>query len=1015
MVFIVILAASFTLLYPSLLFSKVPTTADILQFISYPWGASQTILRPQNSFSSDPITQYYVFFSFAREMFQSSELPLWNPYIYAGAPFLANPQSVVFYPYSLFIYLLPLNAGITLLLISNLVTAGFGMYLLLRRGFAFMLTPSLIGAFSWMFSGSMIGFLYYPNSYVLAWLPLMLFFTDRLVITARFSYCSILAFVFSFSVLGGHPDVTGVVVLVAVAYFLIQVIAEYWNERSFSLFFRKVGLFVIAVLLGIGIASIQLLPCLEYMQLSYRFFSYEKGAASGHTWAMGSITPLRYILTLLYPNTFTSSLFNYNYARVWVARTYAGYSGIIALALIPLGMRYGKRDRRVIFFLAILLLSLWYAFAWPAKPNFIYHLPVLQYIESTDFLYLASFSCAALGSFSLNTLLLNRRDLSKSISKALLLDLISFFALSGLLIVHLVTDQGLRNMIDTSPSAILPLKVFAPLGFERYLSLFMVEVVFSLFVLTASMCVLYLLLRARTTTLRTTMLQSFLIILVLSNLMFYATPFNSQSEPSFAYPRTNLIDFISNTRIAQLTLNSPQLALNSPMFFRIQSVAGYDNFLPLSYAQLVSEDKAFETNVGGVTDIYATKSPLFNLLGVKYFVVSPNSELSEGYDDLTLGVSSLASSRVIAELHAGTVIGQTFTASHMNLTKISVALATGGRVYTRESGFTFIYVRKGVNGPVLYTSQANNAEIRKDFWMNFTFPAIKGSQGKEFSFWLTSNSSVGQGLFPWYHPINQNPGTYLFVNSTAVAGSLVFKTYYRAGTPTNLTLVYSGEDGKVYRNNLAYPRAFMVYRYVHLSDDTEIVKLLNSPDFDSRNIVVLTEEVEAFSGEGTASDSAFVNITDYRPNRVSIEVSTSSAGILLLTDQYYPGWQAFVNDKETKIYQADCAFRAVVIPAGDSTVTFIYNPKSFVAGASITPASLIFSIIFLAFFKYRSVRTVQKEYSRAYRRNMTLGATNWGTHRSMSTTLRPPLAESSLNWTTPHKNCKRNGSNEKLS
>jgi len=973
MVFVATLLVSMIPLCASLLWSKAPE-ADILQFFSYPWGAYQTIPRPQNSFSSDGISFYYVFFSFARDMIRSGELPLWNPYMYAGAPFLANPQSAVFYPYSVFVYLLPLNTGITLLFIANLVTAGFGMYLLLRRGFGFTLFASLFGGFSWMFSGSVMGFLHYSNSNVLAWLPLILFFADRLASTGRARYLFYFAFSFSASILGGHAEVTGVVGLVAVAYFLTLALAQYRKERSLSALFERNGMLILACLLGIALASIQLLPSVEYAQLSYRLFLYGKARALGTSFAFASTIDLRDIPTLLYPDVFASPLFNYYYMykSAWLGRTYAAYAGIIAIALAPLGFRYRGKDVRTIFFLCALGVSLWYVFQWPLKPKLIYLLPLLENVGAPNLMYIVCFCFVVLGSFSLNTLLSLRSAAIINIRRLLVSDLICFVAATGVLMIQIANDNALRSMIESSPSAILPLKVFSPLSFENYLSFLSIEVVLSLSILTGGIVVLHLLIRRDTARLPRFMLQCLLIFLVLSNLLFYAIPFNSQADYSLAYPPTRMTDFISNSvggyRIAPL---QQELALNSPTQFRIQSVTGYDTLTPVTYGQLAAES-LFAAHSGGVTNVKGIKSTVLDVLGAKFFVVDPNSELPEGYDDLTLGASSLASSQVLAELHSGTSIGQCFIASDGNLTKISVAVATGGRVYTRSSGSTSSLVREGVEGAVLYSDELDNAKIRGDTWLNFTFPTVEDSQGKEFCFWLTSNSTVGQGLFPWYYPINQNPGTELFVNGTSAVGSLVYQTYYRVGTPTNLTLVYSGEDGKVYRNNLAYPRAFMVYQYVQLSDDTEIVKLLNSPDFDSRNIVILKERLEPFVADSRAASQGLANITEYTPNRVTIKVSTPSAGFLLLTDQYYPGWQAFVNNKETKIFQADYAFRAILIPPGESTVTFLYHPESFVEGASITAVALVCSMLFLA-FKYHSERAAPKRDSSLGRRSISSG------------------------------------------
>lgn len=66
----------------------------------------------------------------------------------------------------------------------------------------------------------------------------------------------------------------------------------------------------------------------------------------------------------------------------------------------------------------------------------------------------------------------------------------------------------------------------------------------------------------------------------------------------------------------------------------------------------------------------------------------------------------------------------------------------------------------------------------------------------------------------------------------------------------------------------------------------------------------------------------------------------------MLTDTYYPGWKAYINNKEEPILLADGIFRAVVVPHGKSVVDFIFQSKSFKIGSIISLSSL-FLILFL--------------------------------------------------------------------
>ena len=67
----------------------------------------------------------------------------------------------------------------------------------------------------------------------------------------------------------------------------------------------------------------------------------------------------------------------------------------------------------------------------------------------------------------------------------------------------------------------------------------------------------------------------------------------------------------------------------------------------------------------------------------------------------------------------------------------------------------------------------------------------------------------------------------------------------------------------------------------------------------------------------------------------------------MLLDSYYPGWRAYVDGKQAEILRANYAFRAVRVPAGKHRVEFVYRPRSFYAGLSVTSVALLIGIVAL--------------------------------------------------------------------
>ncbi|KKR87222.1 MAG: hypothetical protein UU34_C0006G0041 [Candidatus Curtissbacteria bacterium GW2011_GWA1_41_11] len=137
---------------------------------------------------------------------------------------------------------------------------------------------------------------------------------------------------------------------------------------------------------------------------------------------------------------------------------------------------------------------------------------------------------------------------------------------------------------------------------------------------------------------------------------------------------------------------------------------------------------------------------------------------------------------------------------------------------------------------------------------------------------------------------------------------------------------YSDEQYEVYRNEGALPRAYFVPSFMTGSNDQELLDLLFSESTDLHHTVILEETPEEFVSAGNGQELfERVRITRFTPNEINIDVETNTSGLLVLTDPYYPGWSAYVNGKSTKIYRANFALRAIVVPMGVTQVRFRYD------------------------------------------------------------------------------------------
>ncbi len=177
-------------------------------------------------------------------------------------------------------------------------------------------------------------------------------------------------------------------------------------------------------------------------------------------------------------------------------------------------------------------------------------------------------------------------------------------------------------------------------------------------------------------------------------------------------------------------------------------------------------------------------------------------------------------------------------------------------------------------------------------------------------------------------------------------GNNVWAFPYWEYPKNTFSLIYSDDKYQVYKNNGAYPRAFLVNKYKTENDSQKTLDAMFADNFDPRKEIVLSKNPKIPTVLNFKGDAS---IFKYAPNQVIVRTSANSNSLLFLSDAYYSGWKAYVDNKESEIYLADNAFRAVSVPAGNHIVTFTYSPLSLKAGILGAGLGIVLSLFFGAY------------------------------------------------------------------
>jgi len=145
----------------------------------------------------------------------------------------------------------------------------------------------------------------------------------------------------------------------------------------------------------------------------------------------------------------------------------------------------------------------------------------------------------------------------------------------------------------------------------------------------------------------------------------------------------------------------------------------------------------------------------------------------------------------------------------------------------------------------------------------------------------------------------------------------------------------------IYKNNRALERGFVLYHIRQIKNYNEAVELMKEKPFIYKNTALIEGELPQNIKLGKIGQSK-VSFIDYRANYIKIKVETTEDGVFILSDAYYPGWKAYVDQERVKIYPAFGALRAVFLSKGKHDLIFCYRPWTFYLGAIVTFLSLVF-------------------------------------------------------------------------
>lgn len=600
---------------PFFLDGKVFLAADVL-YSYYPWKSlASPGFHPHNELISDPVLLYYPE-TYNRGLKQNG-INLWNPAIFAGVP---AHQSVSmgypgrYYPLKILSHrLLPAPTATTLMLFFHVFMMACTMYIYLRQ-IGINRRASFFGSVAYMFNGcAMVWLEFESRVYVSAWLPLILWCLERLLMTKNPGFGFAAALSLGLLILSSHPQLTLYAVLLLTAYFIFLLLRAANGPEKRNAIFTILSGAVLTLAVGIMSAAVELMPLAELTSESNRLSRVLSFEDLFNTTAR---FPWRHFATLLFPDLFGNPAYGIDTIEKLPAQYYMNYAelsiymGVPALFALTASL-IGPMSGFGLFFAgtaALIVTMITGTFTYYPLFKFI---PGMANIAPTRLIFLLMFSASVMAGIGMNQIL----KTEKSRTRALL----AIWTIAALIVSAAVFIATIRGFKMPAPADRGPISgIYRPL-----LMLYGTFIIFTILLLSGKRKNL------------SNALFAVLTLLLSYDLISYGRTFNTIVDPSVIYRKTAAIDYLLSKpgpfRVVQDS--GKALQVNTLASFGLEEIGGYASLYPARTHQLLSYIRFGLLSFGGFgfdrwVHFEDFSSKFFDLMNVRYVLTAPGTKLN---------------------------------------------------------------------------------------------------------------------------------------------------------------------------------------------------------------------------------------------------------------------------------------------------------------------------------------------------------------------------------------------------
>jgi len=529
----------------------------------------RVIYSGQTLFGSDFVLYFYSVKKFVREyVLTNGTLPLWNPFQFSGTPFISNIQASMFYPMGLLFYVMPTETAYVWTVVIHCIFGSIFMYLFART-LSTNRAGSLLAAVIFTFNGYFMAHLYaghlsFVQTYI--WIPLIFFFVLQFINTLQCKQAVLAGLCLGIQILGGFPQIAFYTILATVAFGFFRM-AMALRVKAVSMVKQTgIGLAVILAV-GFSLAAIQLLPTLQFTELSGR------AGGVGYWFAtLDSLHPKQFV-SFFIPDFFGNASDGTYWLspKDWHFWETCGYVGILGLSLlfVPAPHKSSSLRNTRFFFVGVVVASLFLALGKynPIYP-LIYKFPGFHSFRiPAQILFLFVFGTSVLSAIGLHRLEESCSKLPKGLVLFLAVGCLGFLFL--LVVIHKSTYSFFYALfrafgeqpVDSATVQEIPDKIYSAI-YRSSLLFF-------------SVASLFIFLRKRL--INRTLFKVIVLAIVMVDLGSYASQFVKPYQLSVSEEKQKIAGQLNRNKDVERILIVNKLFLdNDGSLYRFRTINGYD-------------------------------------------------------------------------------------------------------------------------------------------------------------------------------------------------------------------------------------------------------------------------------------------------------------------------------------------------------------------------------------------------------------------------------------------------------